>query len=173
MHQNELMDYWLTEVIIGKNFCPFAARPYQEGTIKIMESSKEFFHDKFLDAMNLLNEMTSEELSTILLYCNEFWEIEDFTDYFYMINDKLAELGLNETYQLVMFHPEFCFDGLEKDDVENYLQRSPFPVIHLLRTAMLEEVSLQKDLVENVLNSNKETLSHMDEQEIKKLFHYL
>jgi len=35
--------------------------------------------------------------------------------------------------QLVGFHPDYCFAGVEETDPANYTNRSPYPMFHLIR----------------------------------------
>ena len=50
----------------------------------------------------------------------------------------MADLGLEGVIQIASFHPQYQFAGTEPDDVENYTNRSPYPMLHLLREASVE-----------------------------------
>lgn len=52
--------------------------------------------------------------------------LSDFEEY-------LREEALDEDVQVVGFHPEHCFHGDEHDAPSNFCQRSPYPMVHLLR----------------------------------------
>ena len=41
-------------------------------------------------------------------------------------------------YQLASFHPIYCFNDAASDDPANYTNRSPYPMLHLLREASIE-----------------------------------
>ena len=41
-------------------------------------------------------------------------------------------------YQIASFHPEYRFADADADDAANYTNRSPYPMLHLLREASLE-----------------------------------
>ncbi len=49
----------------------------------------------------------------------------------------LEDMGLLDTVQLVGFHPEFQYAGAEPADPANATNRSPAPMVHLLRRAEL------------------------------------
>ena len=51
----------------------------------------------------------------------------------------LQELGLEGVYQVASFHPDYRFGGTEPDDAENYTNRSPYPILHLIREASLAQ----------------------------------
>ncbi len=40
--------------------------------------------------------------------------------------------------QLASFHPDYCFADAEPDDAASYTNRSPYPVLHLLRETSLD-----------------------------------
>ncbi|MCX7088408.1 MAG: DUF1415 family protein, partial [Methylococcales bacterium] len=44
------------------------------------------------------------------------------------------------TYQLASFHPEYRFANAPNDDPANYTNRSPYPMLHLIREASIEAV---------------------------------
>jgi hypothetical protein len=56
-----------------------------------------------------------------------------------MTEDLMAEQGCEGVYQVATFHPDYCFDGVDQDDVSNYTNRSPYPMVHLLREASVEK----------------------------------
>jgi len=47
-------------------------------------------------------------------------------------------MGVDGIYQLASFHPHYQFAGTAPADVENYTNRSPYPMLHLLRERSLE-----------------------------------
>ncbi|OXH83181.1 peptidase, partial [Burkholderia multivorans] len=48
--------------------------------------------------------------------------------------DRLVQqLKLDGVLQIASFHPQYRFDGSEPDDIENYTNRAPYPILHLLR----------------------------------------
>ena len=47
--------------------------------------------------------------------------------------------GYEGVYQLASFHPQYCFEGSDETDAANYTNRSPFPMLHLIREASLEQ----------------------------------
>ncbi|MFY8043193.1 MAG: DUF1415 family protein, partial [Rhodoferax sp.] len=54
--------------------------------------------------------------------------------------DKLLKrLGLRGIYQIASFHPLYQFEGVEATDITNYTNRTPFPTLHLLREASIDQ----------------------------------
>ena len=50
----------------------------------------------------------------------------------------LVQMELEGIYQIASFHPDYQFDGVQVEDPENYTNRSPFPMLHIIREASLE-----------------------------------
>ena len=50
----------------------------------------------------------------------------------------LKDLGYEGVYQLASFHPHYQFDGTAADAPSNYTNRSPYPMLHILREASVE-----------------------------------
>ena len=133
---------WITDMVIGHNFCPFAKQPMLQGKVRFAEQASKKQADvlqaliaecEYLDA--------HQDVETTLLIltkaCADFYPYLDLLD---MANELLAVSGYEGVYQLASFHPLYCFDGCEFDDVANYTNRSPWPLLHLIREASLETV---------------------------------
>ena len=58
MKYEELLNTWLKETVIKMNLCPFAAKPFKEGKIRIniceSKSFKEVF-DHFANELSLIH----------------------------------------------------------------------------------------------------------------------
>jgi hypothetical protein len=61
----------------------------------------------------------------------------------------LTEEGFEGIFQLATFHPDYCFEGQQTDDAANYTNRSPYPIVHILRESSVERA------LEGVANPEK------------------
>ena len=88
----------------------------------------------------LLESAPQRSLSTTLLITPEFGltNPEFFMQFSDTLTSPLEPLGLENSIQLVFFHPRWVFrDGRERGGVDsagNFARRSPFPMINILRT---------------------------------------
>lgn len=75
-----------------------------------------------------------EEIETTLLvhpHClGDFLAYNDFLD---VVDEVVRDRGLEGVVQVVSFHPDYRFAGTDPDAAENFTNRSPFPMLHLLR----------------------------------------
>ena len=56
------------------------------------------------------------------------------------------------------FHPDYQFADSKADDIENYTNRSPYPILHLLREASIERAVKAFPAAEEIYEKNMETL---------------
>ena len=162
---------WLTDVIIGLNLCPFAKDPFENNKIKI-EISNAINEDEIwsetLEEIHYLEENIN--ISTTLLAFDKS-EIS-----FYNLNDLVLKLEKmlevkNIPYQVVAFHPEFKFQDTTAKDRINYVNRSPYPLIHILRSEEMDKVFKDDLMGEKINLQNEITLGKLSTNEIKKLFY--
>lgn len=148
---------WLQNTVIDLNLCPFAIAPFKAKSIAITEisSSKEqAVLEGFLEACQSLEQ--TPELSTVLLVLSQGFE--DFHRYLTMLDtcQKLLEMeGFEGVFQLASFHPEYYFDGTDIDDPSNFTNRSPLPIIHILREDELLNVTEEEG--ERIYQRNMQT----------------
>jgi uncharacterized protein len=128
---------WLERAVIGLNLCPFAASPYRGGRLRFTISHERSAAGLLQDLCAALTEMQNADArqieTTLLIHP---WVLNEFLEY----NEFLAacevaveELGLEGQLQVASFHPHYQFAGTAPQDVENYTNRSPFPMLHILR----------------------------------------
>jgi hypothetical protein len=129
--------HWLERAVIGLNLCPFARAVHLKQQIRWVESPArdvagllaELRHElKFLAAAD------PERVETTLLIhphvLNDFLDYNDFLD---VADAAVEELGLAGVLQVASFHPDYRFAGTAHDDLDNLSNRSPVPMLHLLR----------------------------------------
>ena len=130
---------WLEEFVIGMNLCPFARAPLQDGTIRFaVVQGNTVEHLLHHLARELARLGTDPNIATTLLIHPAV--LEDFYEYNQFLTtaeNLLTELGYAGVYQVASFHPQYQFAGTAADDAENYSNRSPYPMLHLLREEML------------------------------------
>ena len=168
---------WLNEVVIGLNLCPFAGKPYRENRIRLFVSHAADDENLLADLqceMELLDEKIPDEIETTIVVLPN--HLQDFFDYNQFLNwaEKLIKRnGWVGVYQLATFHPDYCFAGAEPDDAENLTNRSPYPILHIIREASLEKALQFYQGVEDVPEDNKRRVKALTSAEKLKLFPHL
>ncbi|NOQ15772.1 MAG: DUF1415 family protein [Methyloprofundus sp.] len=132
--------YWVEHVVIGLNFCPFARPVFEQDKIHYQVSdaqSLECCLEDLITEVERLDKKNAIE-TTLLIYENSLYDFDDFLDVVEIANDLMIERGYEGVYQLASFHPDYCFADSDEDDPANYTNRSPYPMLHLIREQSLE-----------------------------------
>lgn len=149
---------WVADVIIELNFCPFAKKVFDQQRIfyKAVESKNiEEGLEALIDECIHLDNDTKIE-TALIIYPNMFEGFNDYLDFLELANQLLEAQNYTGIYQLASFHPDYCFDGAEVDAVENYTNRSPYPMLHLIKESSLEKALKTYDDPEQIPVRNVE-----------------
>ncbi|RYY41493.1 MAG: DUF1415 domain-containing protein [Chitinophagaceae bacterium] len=125
---------WILDVVVGCNFCPFALREVKRDSIRfeVVDGSKAVVIQSFRDMLAQLDADREIETAFIILPRN----FARFTDYLKLVDaaeTSLRRNGYEGVYQVASFHPDYLFAGSLSDDASNYTNRSPHPMLHILR----------------------------------------
>jgi hypothetical protein len=134
---------WLEEAIIGLNLCPFARPVYTKDQVRLAVAKQVSFDAVVmatLDEIDRLLSSSPDEIATTLVICpNALSDFDEFLDAVDVVEALLGEAGADGILQLAHFHPDYRFEGTEPDALENYTNRAPYPILHLLREAQVSE----------------------------------
>jgi hypothetical protein len=153
---------WLEKVVLGLRLCPFAAAPYSRGQIRFRVSEQRTTQGLLEElAQELLHlAATSPEVCETSLLIHPH-VLNDFLDYNQFLDEAdatVAALGLEGELQVASFHPAYQFAGTAHDDIENYSNRSPYPLLHLLREASVERAVATFPGIDEIGERNQKTL---------------
>lgn len=172
---------WVEEVVIGLNLCPFAKKSWNRGAwrIDILEE------DQHLPSLNLIlaeiesaiPSFKSGEIENQLITlprCKD--SFIPFLNLSSLVEMELEVRGHLEEVQMIVFHPEFRFEGEAKNARGNYVNRSPYPTLHILKKAAMDEiVAAHGEEIGLELSMNNNTfLSSLNEKEFEvKILSYI
>lgn len=168
---------WLEEVVIGLNLCPFAARPTKAGQVRFVVTEARDEEALLQDLQSELERLESTEpaeLETTLLIIPHM--LGDFMDYnFYLnwVDQLIARRGWEGEFQVATFHPEYQFEGTDAQDAENLTNRSPYPILHLLREQSLENMLARYPDSDEIPDNNIRRMNRLSEAEKQKFFPFL
>lgn len=131
---------WIIEVVIGCNFCPFAASVVKRQAIyyQVEESvDLKICLDSFLSLVKRMDDDPTIETS-FLIFPDTFHEFDDYLDLVALSEKLLKQKGYEGIYQVASFHPLYLFEGSGEDDAANYTNRSVYPMLHLLREESID-----------------------------------
>jgi len=154
---------WLSDIVIGHNFCPFAKREVVKNRVHFHVEASMSLEGCLLSLYEqccLLDECNDIE-TTLIMFPLQFKNFDDFLELVDLANHFLVEQGYNGVYQLATFHPEYQFDGEEFDDVSNYTNRSPYPMLHIIRETSMERALKHYPDPENIPVRNIEVARNL------------
>lgn len=134
---------WLNSFIISYEICPFAQRERDRDSIRyrlIEGDDLAMALEALIAECRLLDDHADIE-TTLIIFADALAQFDDFLDFLAMAEQLLIDQGYEGIYQLASFHPDYCFADSDDNDAANYTNRSPYPMLHLIR-----EVSIEKAL---------------------------
>jgi uncharacterized protein len=170
--QEHKITYWIEKIIIGLDLCPFAKIPYEQGKISVAthsETSLDQIQSKVWEALENLHE--TNKSSALVFFPNLQTNFEDFYEFISHMQEQLDHNDLSEHFQLVCFHPEFYFAETKKTDKGNYVNRSPYPMVHVLLSHEITLVTQSNPAIgEEISLRNQKRLETMDENTFEQYF---
>ncbi|MCW7493603.1 DUF1415 domain-containing protein [Leptospira sp. 2 VSF19] len=167
-NQNEILDKtknWILKSVIGLNLCPFAKLPFQSNRIRYVicdsPTKKELLLHlrselKFLSEVDpLLTE------TTLIIHPNVLADFLDQNDFLDEADLLLNQLDLDGVIQIANFHPQFQFADKTVNDITNYVGRSPYPTLHLLREENISQIVDSHPNIESIYKNNRTTFTKL------------
>lgn len=126
---------WINSVVIGCNFCPFAAKAMLKKSIRYVVlsgattvSSLEAFADELRYLKN------SEDFeTTFVIFTDSFLDFDKYLDLVMLAEGVVSSKTWKGVFQVAGFHPDYCFTDVDADDPANFTNRSLYPMLHILR----------------------------------------
>ena len=156
---------WLENVVLKHNLCPFAHKPFNAGQIRlsVTDSARpEFLLEDLQHELELLRNTPAEQIeTTLLIHPNTLEDFLDYNDFLDVVEHLIAEEGYEGEFQVASFHPDYQFADTEVEDAENYTNRSPWPMLHLIREASLEQAIAHYPGVDDIPERNIQTMNKL------------
>ncbi len=159
---------WVEQVVVAFNLCPFAKRELVKDRVRFVVSKAQdeaTLLDELAHELALLNVDEAVE-TTLLIHPQVLQDFYQYNDFLTAADELLVDMNLEGVYQVASFHPDYQFGGTDPGDVENYTNRSPYPMLHLLREDSLSEAIDNYPDVDLIPERN---IDCMNEQGLEKM----
>ncbi len=132
---------WIIDVVVGCNFCPFAAREVKRNSIffEVIEGNQADVLKSLKESLEKMNDEPAIE-TMFLIIPESFQSFDTYLDLVDAAERQLKKQGYEGIYQVASFHPGYVFSGSESNDAANYTNRSPYPMLHILREESVSRV---------------------------------
>ena len=162
---------WVENLVVELDLCPFAGRELLNNRVRfaVTESTTiEQLLASLVTELELLNEDATVE-TTLLIHPEVLQDFLDYNQFLDAVDDLLVQMELEGKFQIASFHPNYQFADTDADDVENYTNRSPYPILNILREASLEcAVSAYPD-VDQIPVRNIEKMNSLGTESLQAL----
>jgi len=156
---------WLEKAVIGLNLCPFAKAVHVKKQVRYVVSNAttvEVLLETLMDELQLLSDTPAEEIDTTLLIhpfvLNDFADYNEFLD---VADAAVEDMQLDGEIQVASFHPEYQFAETDINDISNYTNRAPYPILHLLREESIERAVDAFPEASEIFDKNIETMEKL------------
>jgi hypothetical protein len=164
---------WVEKIVLGLNLCPFAHLPFKQGLIRYAvndSTNEEDLIESLQQELLRLSKASNKEIeTTLLIHPNVLVDFFDYNAFLDVADDHLAALELEGIIQIASFHPDYQFADTTYADVENYTNRSPYPILHLIRETSLEKGLEHYPSADNIPERNITTMKELGEAKLQSL----
>jgi hypothetical protein len=164
---------WLERAVIGLNLCPFAKAVVAKGQVRYVLSDattpEALLEELAFELVRLQQTEPDEVDTTLLIHPRVLADFLDYNDFLDTADAAVEALELDGEIQVASFHPDYQFADTSYDDVGNCSNRSPYPMLHLLREASVERAVAAFPDPEVIVERNLETLEKLGIEGWRKL----
>jgi uncharacterized protein len=165
---------WIDAIVIGLELCPFARAPVEAGRLRLVVTDTEDPRELLAildDELSLLLAQPASEVETTLIIHPEcLLEFDDYLDFLDPAQGLLEARELDGVVQIASFHPDYRFAEAPADDPGNASNRSPYPMLHLLREASVSQAVAGHPDIAGIPAANVAKLRSMSLAQIRALW---
>jgi uncharacterized protein len=136
---------WVEKWVVQNGLCPWAGKVLHDGKLRCVVIDRSYspmnktiiLNKIVLESENLLESNAGYESTLIVLP-----KVDDFNIFLRLVQEselRIKGSKLSDKIQVASFHPDYQFRDTCYTDVENYTNRSPFAVIHLLQVSHVSQ----------------------------------
>ena len=104
---------------------------------QVQSSSAPLFTDLQHELEHLRQSDPEVVETTVLIHPYVLQDFYDYNDFLGVVDELIESGGYAGEFQVASLHPDYQFAGTQPGDAENYTNRSPYPILHLLREELL------------------------------------
>jgi len=152
---------WLESFVVELNLCPFAGYELKNNRVRLVTfdgNNEEALLEALRAEIEFLDGHPATE-TTFLVHPHVLQEFNDYNQFLNLADDLLVTEDREGIYQIASFHPQYQFAGTDRNAAENFTNRSPFPMLHLLRETSVEKAIQNHPDVERIPENNIERMN--------------
>lgn len=164
---------WLQQCVIGLSLCPFAKVPIMADRVRLsvctQRREREVLTALAVELVNITRHTSDVLETTLLILPNAMADFLEFNDFLDLAESLLDDLDHQQQYQFATFHPRYQFADVDVDDIGNYTNKSPYPIIQILREASVSKV-VDAGETEMIAERNIRCMRALSTEDLARLF---
>jgi hypothetical protein len=164
---------WLERAVIGLNLCPFAKSVYVKEQVRYVVSNAttpELLLETLMDELQRLSDTSPEQVdTTLLIHPFVLTDFEDYNEFLDVADVAVEDMQLDGELQVASFHPDYQFADSDANDISNYTNRAPYPILHLLREDSIARAVEAFPEAEEIFEKNIATMEKLGHEGWDKL----
>ena len=162
---------WVKSFVVDMNLCPFAKRELSSNRVRFASTAAKT-EEELLLALQTELELLDRDTTiatTLLVHADVLQDFDGYNQFLNYADALLRQTGLEGVYQIASFHPDYRFAGAGPDDAENYTNRSPYPLLHIIREESLARAIAQSTDVDQVPARNIALMNKLGQDRLRAL----
>jgi len=167
----ESVQRWVESFVVDMNLCPFAKRELIKNRVRFALTAAET-EEELLIALQAELELLQCNPSietTLLIHAKVLQVFDDYNQFLNHADELLLRMGFEGVYQVASFHPLYQFGGTDPGDAENYTNRSPYPMLHIIREDSIARAIADSPNVEQIPVRNIELMNQLGQEKLQTL----
>lgn len=170
-HIIDITRKWVETFVVGLNLCPFAKKELVNERVRFVVAEANTEEDLLKALAQELNLLAADDAieTTMLIHPSVLRNFEDYNQFLSLVDALISEMDFEGVFQVASFHPDYQFGGTQPDDAENYTNRSPYPILHILREESLERAIEHHSAIDQIPVRNIALMKEMGSERLKEL----
>ena len=166
------VELWLKKIVIELNLCPFASAVFFKDQIRYHYSGELNPAQLKETCLDLCHEllMANQSFETTIMIVPGLADYFQYLEVIDELNQQLDTTGLAGLVQLASFHPDYQFAGEAVDSRSHYTNRSPLPLIHILKEESVSAAVASHPDSSQIPQQNIERLARLPAARFNDLF---
>lgn len=167
----ETVRLWVQRLVVDLNLCPFAKRELVKNRVRFVVSDAQGEEQLLVALQTELERLECDPSieTTLLIHPHVLQHFYDYNQFLDSADQLLEQMQRDGVYQIASFHPHYQFADTAPDDADNYSNRSPYPLLHLLREDSLERAIAGYPDVEQIPERNIALMNRLGTNTLKAL----
>ena len=167
----ESVQRWVESFVVDMNLCPFAKRELIKNRVRFALTATKTEEELLVALQTELELLHGDSAieTTLLIHAKVLQAFDDYNQFLNHADKLLQQMGFEGVYQIASFHPHYQFNGTDTDDAENYTNRSPYPMLHIIREDSIARAIANSPNAEQIPVRNIQLMNQLGQDKLQAL----